>query len=112
MTAIEQLTKKLDMIEEKIGYHFKDRSLLRLAFVHRSYINENRDIDKHNERLEFLGDSVLGVLISDYLYRSLPDPPEGVLSNLRAKLVDAAACICYIQKLDLEKHLLLGRGER
>lgn len=112
MTAIEQLTKKLDMIEAKIGYQFKDRSLLRLAFVHRSYINENRDIDKHNERLEFLGDSVLGVLISDYLYRSLPDTPEGVLSNLRAKLVDAAACICYIQKLDLEKHLLLGRGER
>lgn len=77
MNAIEELIKKAPSIEEKIGYQFKDRLTLALAFVHRSFINENREITQHNERLEFLGDSVLGLLVADHLYRFLPTTPEG-----------------------------------
>lgn len=112
MTALEHMMKKSEQIEKIIGYTFQNRSLLLLAFVHRSYVNEHRDVHEHNERLEFLGDSVLELLVSEYLYRTLPNTPEGELSNIRAKLVEASACIAYIQKLDLEKFLLLGKGER
>lgn len=112
MNAYEELIRKAPEIETKIGYSFKDRSLLALAFIHRSYINENKDVKQHNERLEFLGDSVLGMLISDYLYRYLPSTPEGELSVLRSRLVEASSCFNYVQKYDLGKYLLLGKGER
>lgn len=99
-------------IEEKLRYTFKNPSLLALAFVHRSYVNENRGVMQHNERLEFLGDSVLGLLISDYLYAALPETPEGDLSFLRSRLVEASSCVAYIKKLRLDDYLLLGKGER
>ena len=84
-----------------------------LAFVHRSYVNEHRDqIDQHNERLEFLGDSVLGLVMADYLFRRLPSYPEGDLSQLRSRLVDAIACARFIQKLNLADYILLGKGEQ
>jgi ribonuclease-3 len=112
MNAIKDLIDHSAYIEEKLGYQFRNRSLLALAFIHRSYINEHRDVNEHNERLEFLGDSILGLLISDYLYRNLPEVPEGDLSALRSKLVDAPSCVSNIQKLQVEKYLLLGKGER
>ncbi|MBA2726970.1 MAG: ribonuclease III, partial [Parachlamydiaceae bacterium] len=112
MNAIKDLIDHSTAIEEKLGYQFRNRSLLALAFIHRSYINEHRDVNEHNERLEFLGDSILGLLISDYLYRNLPEVPEGDLSALRSKLVDAPSCVSNIQKLQVEKYLLLGKGER
>jgi ribonuclease-3 len=112
MESIEQLLKNAPTIEAKLGYFFKDRSHLVLAFIHRSFINENRDIKFHNERLEFLGDSVLSLLIADYLYRYLPDTPEGELSYLRSRLVEAASCFAYLQKLQVEKYTLLGKGEK
>ncbi len=112
MNAIKDLIDHSLDIEQKLGYQFRNRSLLALAFIHRSYINEHRDVNEHNERLEFLGDSILGLLISDYLYRNLPEVPEGELSALRSKLVDAPSCVANIQKLNLEKYLLLGKGER
>src|SRR5437016_5207841 len=110
MNAIKDLIDQASRIEAKLGYQFQNRSLLALAFIHRSYINEHKDVNEHNERLEFLGDSILGLLVSDYLYRNLPNIPEGELSALRSKLVDASSCVNYIQKLDLEKYLLLGKG--
>jgi ribonuclease-3 len=85
---------------------------LTLAFVHRSFVNEHRDVHQHNERLEYLGDSILGFLISEHLYRQLPDTPEGDLSYLRSRLVEASSCVRYIQKLGVENYLLLGKGER
>ncbi len=106
------IAKSVDEIESKLGHHFAEKQLLCLAFTHCSYVNESRTTTQHNERLEFLGDSVLGLMVSEYLYRTLPDLPEGELSALRAKLVEACSCISYIQKLDLEKYLLLGKGER
>jgi ribonuclease-3 len=112
MNQIERLITHASTIEARLGYSFKNRSLLALAFVHRSFINENREITEHNERLEFLGDSVLGMLVADYLYRFLPDTPEGELSYLRSRLVEASSCVSYIQSLDIAQHLLLGKGER
>lgn len=112
MNAIQTLLQHAPEIEQRIGYIFHNREYLALAFVHRSFVNENRGIAKHNERLEFLGDSVLGMLVAEYLYRNFPDIPEGELSYLRSRLVEASSCKIYVQKLDIEKYLLLGKGER
>src|SRR5689334_9880484 len=112
MNATKELLHHLSNIEEKIGYHFKDSALLVLSFTHRSYVNEHRDRDQHNERLEFLGDSVLGLIMSEYVYQVFPDVPEGELSALRAKLVESCSCMTYVTKLDLGRFLLLGRGEK
>ncbi len=113
MSLHEELVTNIGTIEAKVGYVFEDKNLLTLAFIHRSFINENREsIDHHNERLEFLGDSVLGLLVAEYLYRYLPETPEGELSYLRSRLVEASSCVTYVQKLDLGSHLLLGKGER
>ena len=112
MHTIESLQHAAPEIESKLHYTFRDRSLLMLAFIHRSFLNENRMVPHHNERLEFLGDSILGMLAAEYLYRHLPEMPEGDLSYLRSRLVEASSCMAYVQKLDLGKHLLLGKGER
>jgi ribonuclease-3 len=112
MNQIEYLYQNISIIEAKLGYTFSDRSLLALAFIHRSFINENRAITQHNERLEFLGDAVLGMLISDYLYRYLPSTAEGQLSYLRSRLVEACSCVSYMQSLDIASYVLLGKGER
>ncbi len=111
MDPIESLYKHVSRVEDKINYVFKNKQLLVLAFIHCSYINENRTIKSHNERLEFLGDAVLGILIAEYLYRNFPEIPEGELSYLRARLVEAQSCMAYVQKLNVEGYLFLGRGE-
>lgn len=101
------------VVEARLGYGFKNKKLLRQAFIHRSYFNEHRDeVEEHNERLEFLGDSVLGLMISDYLYHHLPMQAEGELSRLRAHLVEAGSCSKFLQKLELASFVQLGRGER
>lgn len=112
MNSIDQLIHHAEEIEAKLGYRFQERRLLALSFVHRSYVNENRSINEHNERLEFLGDSVLGLLAADYLYRELPMMPEGDLSYLRSRLVEGPSCMRFVLKLEVEKYLLLGKGER
>ncbi len=112
MSPLERLKTKLKMIEEKLGYAFENKSFLIISFTHRSFINEYREGPlEHNERLEFLGDSVLGLIIADYLYHRLPDHPEGLLSQLRSRLVDTNSCAQYLQKLRLPEYILLGRGE-
>ncbi|NGX38724.1 MAG: Ribonuclease 3 [Chlamydiae bacterium] len=106
------MDENIPAIEKILGYTFLEKELLTLAFTHRSYSNEHRGlVEGHNERLEFLGDSVLGLMISGYLYRHLPAQSEGHLSHLRASLVDAEACVRYTRQLDLEEYLLLGKGE-
>jgi ribonuclease-3 len=112
MNQMEYLYQHISTIEAKLGYAFRDRSLLTLAFVHRSFINENRMITQHNERLEFLGDAILGMLVSDYLYRYLPSTAEGQLSYLRSRLVEASSCVSYVQSLSIASYVLLGKGER
>jgi len=113
MSDLETIQAKTREIESKIGYIFEDKQLLVLALTHRSFVNENRDVvDEHNERLEFLGDSILGLIISEYLYRYLPKTPEGELSYLRSRLVEAASCVSYVQQLGMENYILLGKGEQ
>jgi ribonuclease III len=113
MEPLAFFLQHVDELEKKISYQFRDRRLLFMAFTHRSYANEHRELSlDHNERLEFLGDSVLGLLIAEYLYRHQPDTAEGVLSHLRSQLVQAEACASCLAKLSVEEYLLLGRGER
>jgi len=112
MNPVEKLLAQAPLIEERIQYTFLDKNLLKLAFVHRSFFNEHRDIvEQHNERLEFLGDSVFGLIVSDYLYSKLPIETEGHLSHLRSQIVEAGSCVQMIQKLDVAEFILLGRGE-
>ncbi|MDF2550067.1 MAG: rnc [Chlamydiales bacterium] len=112
MNTYRELLSSIPEIEAKLGYCFQDKKLLALAFIHRSFINENRQIvSEHNERLEFLGDAILGLLISEHLYRLFPGTPEGQLSALRARLVEAQACSKYVQQLCCSEYLLLGKGE-
>ena len=93
MNPLEELKSQLETIEEKLSYDFGNKDLLVLALIHRSFVNEFRGISpQHNERLEFLGDSVLGLIVADYLYHRLPSFPEGQLSQLRSPLVDAQWC--------------------
>lgn len=102
----------LEKFEKKAGVVFKDKSLLKQAFTHRSYINENRTSGlEHNERLEFLGDAVLELVITDYLYRRLGNSSEGELTSLRSALVNADSCSRVAQALGVNDHLLLSRGE-
>jgi ribonuclease III len=110
---VEPFFNVCDQVEKKLGYRFKNSNLLAIAFVHRSYFNEHPfEVKEHNERLEFLGDSVLGLIAAEYLYLHLPDLPEGVLSDLRARLVEASSCMHFLQKLNVEPYLLLGKGEK
>lgn len=113
MNQIEELIAHIPTIESKLGYAFRDKKLLVLLFVHRSFFNEHRDlIDQHNERLEFLGDSVLGLIISDYLFDHLPSETEGYLSHLRSHIVEARSCVQFLNHLEIAEYVLLGKGER
>ena len=102
----------MEALEEKLGYQFTDRSLLENALTHSSYANENRSRGvQSNERLEFLGDSVLGMVTADYLYRAHPNLPEGDLTRTRAALVCEESLVEVAQRLDLGAYLRLGKGE-
>ena len=99
-------------LEEKLGYRFKNRALLENALQHSSYANEHRGAGmRSNERLEFLGDAVLGVVTADYLYKKHPDLPEGDLPRIRAALVCEESLHEVAQQLGLGEYLRLGRGE-
>ena len=99
-------------LEEKLGYAFQNSTLLENALTHSSYANENRGRSLgSNERLEFLGDSVLGMVVADYLYRTHPDLPEGDLTRTRAALVCEGSLVEVARALDLGEYLKLGRGE-
>jgi len=98
-------------LEEKLDYTFKNRALLENALTHSSYANESRGRCASNERLEFLGDSILGMVVADHLYRTHPDMPEGELTRTRAALVCEESLVEVARELELGNYLLLGRGE-
>lgn len=99
-------------LEERLGYQFKNRSLLENALTHSSYANEHRDAGmSSNERLEFLGDSVLGMVVADHLFREHPQMPEGELTRTRAALVCEGSLFEVARTLELGKYLRLGKGE-
>lgn len=99
-------------IEKKLGLKFKNKDLLIQAFCHRSYINENPDSNlEHNERLEFLGDAVLEIVVTEYLFAKYPKEDEGRLTNWRASLVNAKTLSEVGSELEFNDFLLLSRGE-
>ena len=99
-------------LEAAIGYRFKDISLLQNALAHSSYANERwHNSLLSNERLEFLGDSVLGMTVAEYLYRRFPDRPEGELTRMRADMVCEQTLAAVAQTVGLGEHLMLGHGE-
>lgn len=102
----------MEALEEKLGYRFTNRAFLENALTHSSYANENKAKGlQSNERLEFLGDSVLGMVVADYLFRTHPDLPEGDLTRTRAALVCEGSLVEVAQCLELGAYLKLGKGE-
>lgn len=102
----------MDKLEKKLGYAFRDRALLRTALTHSSYANEHkRGGIEHNERLEYLGDAVLGFVTAEYLYRLKPELPEGQMTRTRSELVCDHSLTEVAQSLSLSDYILLGRGE-
>jgi ribonuclease III len=99
-------------LEDKLEYHFKKPEYLKNALTHSSFANESKIAGESNERLEFLGDSILGVVVADYLFRNFPDLPEGDLTKKRAALVCEKACCGFSQQLGVGKFLLLSHGEQ
>lgn len=103
--------KKFSTLENTTGVVFRDKSLLVQAFVHRSYLNENRAFPlPHNERLEFLGDAVLELVITEFLFENYLNP-EGELTNWRAALVNAKMCAFVANEINLDPYLFLSNGE-
>ena len=99
-------------LEAAIGYKFQNITLLQNALAHSSYANERwHDSLKSNERLEFLGDSVLGMVVAEHLYRNFPDRPEGELTRMRADMVCETSLALIAEQIGLGQHLLLGHGE-
>ncbi len=113
MEIIENFLEKIPALEEMLGYRFKRKDLLQQAFIHRSYFNEHRHCtSENNERLEFLGDCVLGLIVSEFLYLFLPGHAEGELSKLRSQIVEASMCSQFASKLGLSTFVFLGKGEK
>jgi ribonuclease-3 len=103
---------RLDDLAERLGIVLRDPEAIRQALVHSSYYNENpQEVVGHNERLEFLGDAVIGLIVSSLLYERFPDEDEGSLTARRASLVNRDALAALALQLGLDRYLLLGRGE-
>lgn len=105
------MTSDLIKLEQKLGLKFKNKNLLQEALTHRSYLNENPKAGRHNERLEYLGDAVLELSVTEHLFHLYPDYEEGQLTSLRAALVNFQMLSRIAKEIDLEKYIRLSRGE-
>lgn len=103
--------QRMEDLQRLIGYRFHDDKLLYEALSHSSFANENKKLRRSNERLEFLGDSVLSVVVSDYIFKHFKHIPEGELTKLRASLVCESALFEFSKKIKLGEHIFLGKGE-
>ena len=99
------------VLAKRLGHKFKNPELLKLAFVHESLVNETEEPQESNERLEFLGDSVVGLVVAEYLYLNYPDQPEGLLAQMKSYLVSKKHLAVCAGRLKLGDYLKLGRGE-
>lgn len=106
-----KIHSKVESFEKIINYTFQNKVLLKQALTHSSFANENKKNRGHNERLEFLGDAVLELVVSDYLYEEYADLPEGELTKLRATIVCESSLAEAARRLALGQHLYLGKGE-
>ena len=112
MASISDVIREsIRAFEDKIGYEFKDKTYIQTALTHSSFANEHKEFN-YIERLEFLGDSVLGLVVSDYLFRARNDLPEGKLTRLRANVVCEESLSVVARKINLGDHLFLGKGEK
>ena len=103
----------MEQLEKALGYKFKEINYLKTGLTHSSYANENKKLNiKCNERQEFLGDAVLSIIVSDYIYKNCPKQPEGELTKLRASLVCEKSLAGYARSINLGDYLLLSKGER
>jgi ribonuclease-3 len=103
---------ELDKLEQTLSATFTNKDILRTALVHRSYLNENPRFNlSSNERLEFLGDAVLELIVSDHLYKTFPESPEGDLTNFRSSLVNTVSLAEEASRLEVGQFLLLSKGE-
>ncbi|MBI4920062.1 ribonuclease III [Candidatus Azambacteria bacterium] len=106
------MDKNFDDLQQKLEVKFKNKNLLKQAFVHRSYLNENPAFELgHNERLEYLGDAVLELAVTEYLFRNYPDLAEGEMTNLRAALVNTQMLSKIADRLGFNDFLYLSKGE-
>lgn len=104
--------KDFSKLENLVGVKFENKDLLKQAVVHRSYLNEHPQFElHHNERLEFLGDAVLEIIVTEYLFKNYPNTPEGDLTNWRASLVNSKMLALVASEIGLEDFLYLSRGE-
>jgi len=111
---VEFVSRSMDTnaCEKTLGVVFKSKELLKTAFTHRSFLNENRKVKlEHNERMEFLGDAVLELIVTEFLFAKYPTKPEGELTAFRSALVNANTLSDLALKLGVNNHLLLSRGE-
>jgi len=112
MTELPEIKESLGKLEERLGVVFVDRELLLTAITHRSYLNEHREAtQQHNERFEFLGDAVLELVVTDFLFHKYPAMPEGELTAIRAALVNTVSIADASTKLNINDFLLLSKGE-
>lgn len=108
----EIIKASLSRLEDVVGVQFADKTLLLSAITHRSYLNEHKEATwEHNERLEFLGDAVLELVVTDFLYAKYPDKPEGELTAVRAALVNTISLAAAAEKLGVNEYLLMSKGE-
>lgn len=105
------MNNKIKELQEKLGYKFNNESILIRALSHSSYVNENHSVGDSNERLEFLGDSVLGFITAENFFKNYKNLPEGELTKLRAATVCEKSLSGFARQLELGKYLLLGKGE-
>lgn len=109
---VQKMETELTELEEILEVTFTDKMLLLSAVTHRSYLNEHRSATQdHNERLEFLGDAVLELVVTDYLFKTYPDKPEGELTAIRAALVNTVSLSASAEALAVNKYLLMSKGE-
>lgn len=106
------MNRDLKELQARLDISFRSQSLLRQAFTHSSYVNEHRSGNyKHNERLEFLGDAVLELTVSEYLFQTYPDRTEGELTKLRASIVCEPSLVTFAEALQFGSYVMLGKGE-
>ncbi|NLO89584.1 MAG: ribonuclease III [Clostridia bacterium] len=106
-----KFSKALESLQRKIGVWFNDKKVLQTALTHPTYVFEKKTVQEHNQRLEFLGDAVLGMIVAEYLYRTYPDKSEGDLTKLRASLVCESSLAKNARRINLGEYLFMGKGE-
>lgn len=112
MDECDSWEEKIPHIERQIGHRFQNRALIISAFTHRSVINEIAEYSESNQRLEFLGDALVGAIVAQYLFEHYPHCDEGALTRMRAQVIDRQSCCEYARNLQVGDYMLVGKGQK